>query len=183
MQWGSRGSRPRREPRYASSVAEDSQSRPHGPSERICVVHSIHGLREKDYPYTDRLARRAERSLFAVRLTSKLCTCTPTVENAVPLKAPVGINECCGDFATDVGVGCAKCRTQERTEGRSSKLLLVVHLNAHDLVALRVDSTRCDRAGLAVSRHFNAATSSALTVFLRVETQRAVIDLRVRSLV
>jgi hypothetical protein len=62
-------------------------------------------------------------------------------------------------------------------------LLPVVHGNARNLLARRIDSTGCDGAALAVDRHFNATAGSALTAFLEVESQRAIIDLGIRTLI
>jgi hypothetical protein len=59
-------------------------------------------------------------------------------------------------------------------------LLLVVHRGALHLCALRIGSTRGNRAALAVGRHDNATTNGDLTVFLDLERQRMVVDLRER---
>jgi hypothetical protein len=77
---------------------------------------------------------------------------------------------------------CRGCQTRRcaGADRRQVPLLLVVHRSTHELLTVRVDSTHCDRAALAVGRHLNATTSNALTAFLEVEPQRAVIDLRIR---
>ena len=60
-------------------------------------------------------------------------------------------------------------------------LLLVVHRCAFELLALRIGSTRCGRASLAIRRHDNSAGDSDLSAFLDCELQRVIINLLVRS--
>jgi hypothetical protein len=60
-------------------------------------------------------------------------------------------------------------------------LPLVVHRCAFELLALRIGSTRCGRAGLAIRRHHNSAGDSNLSAFLDSELQCVIINLLVRS--
>lgn len=81
----------------------------------------------------------------------------------------------------DGASGDGECQVWMPERTKAEQLLLVVHRSTHELLSLRVDSTHCDRAALALGRHFNATTSNALTASLEVEPQCAVIDLRIRA--
>ena len=60
-------------------------------------------------------------------------------------------------------------------------LLLVIHCNATELLALRVLATRGDCATFAISRDHNATASDIVVGFPAVEPQRTIVDPRVRS--
>src|SRR5437870_3961968 len=57
--------------------------------------------------------------------------------------------------------------------------LLVVHRGTTDLLALRIGSTRGDRAALAVGRDNDATANGDPDALLDIQPQRTVIDLRV----
>jgi hypothetical protein len=56
-------------------------------------------------------------------------------------------------------------------------LLLVVDRRTADLLSVRINSARGDRAALAVGRHDNATANGGLAAIFDVETQRTVVDL------
>jgi hypothetical protein len=93
-------------------------------------------------------------------------------------------------FFRSCGLAIDKCPPgRNRAEGHHScrqlsadiLLLLVVHRRAFDLFALRIGSTRCGRAGLAIRRYYGSAADRNLSVFLDYESQCLIVNLLVRT--